>query len=174
MLVEAARHQQKRSLRGSPSGNTWLSHENPGKRATEDDEVIEVMPSTSIYSIRPNSASNLSTGSSVIEDVIKEEEEEDLEDEDDYDGDKAYVSTTEVADIRGNNDSSGNQVDSQELHEKLIKAATENDVDGMLLLLEMHADEIDINYRENVDEQTPLICAVKSGHSEVVEILLQN
>ena len=163
----------KRTQR-SPSGNTWLSHENPGKRATEDDEVIEVMPSTSIYSIRPNSASNLSTGSSVIEDVIKEEEEEDLEDEDDYDGDKAYVSTTEVADIRGNNDSSGNQVDSQELHEKLIKAATENDVDGMLLLLEMHADEIDINYRENVDEQTPLICAVKSGHSEVVEILLQN
>ena len=69
-----------------------MSHENPGKRATEDDEVIEVMPSTSIYSIRPNSASNLSTGSSVIEDVIKEEEEEDLEDEDDYDGDKAYVS----------------------------------------------------------------------------------
>ena len=55
-----------------------------GKRAAADDEVIEVMPSTSIYNIRPNSASNLSTGSSVIEDVIKEEEEEDLDDEDDY------------------------------------------------------------------------------------------
>ena len=44
----------------------------------------------------------------------------------------------------------------------------------MLLLLEMHGDEIDINYRENVHEQTPLICAVKGGHSEVVEILLQH
>ena len=43
-----------------------------------------------------------------------------------------------------------------------------------VLRIEMHADEIDINYRENVDEQTHLICAVKSGHSEVVEILLQN
>ena len=30
----------KRTQR-SPSGNTWLSHENQSKRATEDDEVIE-------------------------------------------------------------------------------------------------------------------------------------
>ena len=84
------------------------------------------------------------------------------------------ASTTEAADIRDSNDQSGSHVDSQELHERLIKSATDNDADSMLLLLEMHADEIDINYRENVDEQTPLICAVKSGHSEVVEILLQN
>ena len=63
-------------------------------------KLLKVMPSTSIYSIRPNSASNLSTGSSVIEDVIKEEEEEDLDDEDDYDGDKAYMSMSEAADIR--------------------------------------------------------------------------
>ena len=49
-----------------------------------NNDVIEVV--SSYNNIRPNSASNLSTGSSVIDDVIKEEEEEDLEDEDEYGG----------------------------------------------------------------------------------------
>ena len=55
------------------------------------------------------------------------------------------ASTTEAADIRDSNDQSGSHVDSQELHERLIKSATDNDADSMLLLLKMHGDEIDIN-----------------------------
>jgi len=69
------------------SGNTWIANNDSVEQIMldkNDNDVIEVV--SSYNNIRPNSASNLSTGSSVIDDVIKEEEEEDLEDEDEYGG----------------------------------------------------------------------------------------
>ena len=126
----------------------------------------------------------MSTGSSVIDDVIKEEEEEDLEDEEDYETEEMNYGIND--NINTNNNTNNNHMEQQqdsqedlgndnveELNKELLEAATNNAVDGVRMLLAKHKDKLNVNYRSEKDEQTPLISAAKNGHVSILKILLE-